>query len=81
MLSSPRASFLPVAVFLLLAIGVARYKQPACDEAWFIDPVVNYFTHGATGTTILESAGQPWSGVEKYTYWQPPFYFVALGPG
>jgi len=39
MLSYPRASFLPVAVFLLLAIGVARYKQPACDEAWFIDPL------------------------------------------
>jgi hypothetical protein len=36
---SPRASFLPVAVFLLLATGVARYKQPACDEAWFIDPL------------------------------------------
>lgn len=73
-----RAYAVLAAVFVLLSLGVAVYKQPACDEAWFLNPVVNYFTNGTTGTTILESAGQPWSGVEKYTYWQPPVYFVVL---
>jgi 4-amino-4-deoxy-L-arabinose transferase-like glycosyltransferase len=65
-----------IALFVLLTVAIALRKQPSCDEAWFFSPIYNFWTHGTTGTTIIDAAGMPWSGVEKYTYWQVPVYYV-----
>lgn len=66
-----------IVLFVLLAAGLTLRKQPDTDEGWFFSPIHNYLTNGTTGTTIMDASGQPWSGVEKYTYWQVPFWFVA----
>src|SRR5712692_1488944 len=66
-----------IVLFAALALAISLRKQPSSDEAWFFSPVYNFLKNGTTGTTIIDAAGMPWSGVEKYTYWQVPFYFVA----
>jgi len=66
-------------VMFLLGSGVVLYRLPGCDEAWFLNPVVNFFSKGTTGTDILEVAGTNFDGLQRYTFWQPPLYFVSLG--
>lgn len=66
-----------IVLFVALSLAISLRRHPNSDEAWFFNPVYNYLNHGTTGTTILDATGMPWSGVEKYTYWQVPFYFVA----
>jgi hypothetical protein len=64
-------------VFVFLTTALILRKKPWCDEGWFFDPVYNLLVHGTTGTSILQADGTPFSGIEKRTYWQVPFYFVA----
>ncbi len=74
----PRILYIALIIlFAALALAISLRKSPNSDEAWFFSPVYNFLNHGTTGTTILDATGMPWSGVEKYTYWQVPFYFVA----
>lgn len=65
--------------FLGLTAALALTRVPGCDEAWFFSPIYNFFHGQGTGTTVLESAGRPWEGLEKYTFWQVPVFFVAEG--
>jgi len=63
-------------VFLVLAIARCCTNLPWLDEGYFYDPVYNWLTKGHTGTTIVESKGFPWEGIERYQYWQPPLHLV-----
>jgi 4-amino-4-deoxy-L-arabinose transferase-like glycosyltransferase len=77
---SARPQLFYAVLFLLFAVlvsGVLLAKQPGCDEAWFFSPIYNFLTTGGTGTSILDAAGMPWSGIEKRTYWQVPVFYVA----
>ncbi|MDP8982973.1 MAG: glycosyltransferase family 39 protein [Acidobacteriota bacterium] len=64
------------ALLATLALGCVFTKAPTSDEAWFFNPVHNLLTSGVTGTSLLESRGMFWQGIETRTYWQPPVYFA-----
>jgi len=63
-------------VFLVLAIARCCTNLPWLDEGYLYDPVYTWLTKGHAGTTIVESKGFPYEGIERYFYWQPPLYPV-----
>ncbi|MBV8898000.1 MAG: hypothetical protein JO051_15915 [Acidobacteriaceae bacterium] len=67
-------------VFLVLAIGCCLTRRPWWDEGLFADVALNFRNHGHLGSTALDDSGYLLlPEVHHYTYWQFPFYFVALG--
>ena len=62
--------------FLALALGRCWANLPWCDEGWFFDPAYNWLTKGYSGTTVMEGAGFPWAGIERYQFWQPPLQLI-----
>ncbi|MBK5294075.1 MAG: glycosyltransferase family 39 protein [Acidobacteriia bacterium] len=84
-----RHLFLGIGVlYLLLASSAALTTAPFPNEAWFASPALNLYRHGFMGTTILESTGTWFAGIDRHTYWVPPGYFLVqavwywcFGPG
>jgi 4-amino-4-deoxy-L-arabinose transferase-like glycosyltransferase len=79
---------LAVVTYAALATARARADRPVVDEAWFGSPALNLAVHGSMHTSILESNGTFFEGLDRYTYWIMPAYPVALaawfsatGPG
>jgi hypothetical protein len=55
-------------------------RQPWWDEGVLIDPAINFRNFGHLGSTILDPQGfHNWPGVHQYTFWQFPFWLMALG--
>ncbi len=63
-------------VYLALALGTAATRQPWCDEAWFASPAANLLESGTMGTSFIDTHDPIHKDISKYTYWQPPLYFL-----
>jgi len=64
-------------LYFLLTTGSIFTKLPWVDEALFASPAVNLVSHGYMGTTVMETAGTRWQGIERRTYWMVPLHFLA----
>jgi len=80
---------LPLAAVLVCLFAclplLTKYPAPGSDEPGFVDPAITLLNEGYLGTTLYEGLVPT---MNRYIYWQPPFYFVALagwfwifGPG
>jgi hypothetical protein len=67
-----------VLIYLVLAGGRALHDRPDVDEAWFASPALNLLRHGSMFTSIIETRGTAFEGMERYTYWILPVYPVVL---
>ena len=66
--------------FLVLTIAESLTQSPWMDEGMFADVAFTFRNSGHLGSSVLAPYGyQELPGVHEYTYWQFPFYFVALG--
>src|SRR4030095_2681913 len=77
-----------LAIYLALTVGTALTEIPITDEGYFANPAFNLFTKGSFGTTILETFGTPFKGMERHTYWimplqplTPSIWYRAFGFG
>jgi 4-amino-4-deoxy-L-arabinose transferase-like glycosyltransferase len=68
---------LAVAGYLLLASGSVITKLPWADEGIFAGPAFNLITNGYMGTSVLETAGTAWKGLERHTYLILPMHILA----
>lgn len=81
--NTPRKSHLLIslcilATYLALTVGTALTEIPITDEGYFANPAFNLFTKGSFGTTILETFGTPFKGMERHTYWIMPLQPLTL---
>lgn len=63
--------------YLLLTSGSIFTKLPWVDEGVFASPAYNLISKGYMGTTAMETAGTPWQGIERHTYWIVPLHMLA----
>lgn len=69
-----------VAAYLALAVGTLLTKQPWCDEAWVVSPVLNIISEEQRPETPLTDffAGLPFSReISEYSYRNMPFGVLA----
>src|SRR5437764_12417043 len=66
-----------VAAYLLLTAASIRTKLPWVDEALFASPAHNLVAKGYMGTSVMETAGTRWKGIDRYTYWTVQLNFLA----
>jgi len=64
-------------LYLLLATGSVFTRLPRVDEALFASPAVNLVSQGYMGTTVIETIGTRWQGLDRHTYWTVPLHFLA----
>ena len=64
-------------LYLLLTTGSVFTRLPWVDEALFASPAYNLVSHGYMGTTVMETIGTRWQGIDRYTYWMVPLHFLA----
>ena len=67
-----------LAVFLVLAVGTALTEIPITDEGYFANPAFNLLTKGSFVTTVMETVGTPFKGIDRHTYWIMPLQPLAL---
>lgn len=67
-----------LATFLALSISTALTEIPITDEGFFANPAFNLITKGHFGTTVLETFGTPFEGMDRHTYWVMPLQPLAL---
>ena len=67
-----------LAIFLALTIGTALTEIPITDEGFFANPAFNLLTKGQFATTVLETFGTPFKGMERHTYWIMPLQPLTL---
>jgi len=67
-----------LAIFLVLAVATALTERPGTDEAYFANPAFNLLTRGRMTTTVLETYGTPFKGMDQHTYWIMPLQPVML---
>src|SRR5436305_5190042 len=63
--------------YLLLTAASIRTKLPWVDEALFASPAHNLVAKGYMGTSVMETAGTRWKGIDRHTYWTVPLHFLA----
>src|SRR5437868_12123375 len=63
--------------YLLLTAASIRTKLPWVDEALFASPAHNLIANGYMGTSVMETAGTRWQGIDRRTYWTVPLHFLA----
>ncbi len=64
-----------VGVYLATAlIMLSHYPPLGVDEGWFGNPAYNLAVHGFLGTTLARG----FFGIERHTYWMPPFHLLLL---
>jgi hypothetical protein len=63
--------------YLLLTAASIRTRLPWVDEALFASPAYNLVAKGYMGTSVMETAGTRWKGIDRYTYWTVPLHFLA----
>ena len=67
-----------LAIFLALTIGTALTEIPGTDEGYFANPAFNLLTKGTFSTTVMETFGTPFKGMDRHTYWIMPLQPLAL---
>ena len=67
-----------LAIYLALTIGTALTEIPITDEGYFANPAFNLMTKGSFATTMLETIGTPFEGIDRHTYWIMPLEPLAL---
>lgn len=65
-------------VYASLSVATALTQIPGTDEGFFANPAFNLLTKGSFGTTVLETFGTPFKGMEHHTYWIMPLQPLAL---
>jgi 4-amino-4-deoxy-L-arabinose transferase-like glycosyltransferase len=63
--------------YFLLATGSIFTRLPWVDEGIFASPAYNLVSKGYMGTAAMETAGTPWQGIERHTYWIVPLHLLA----
>ena len=63
--------------YLLLTIGSIFTRLPWVDEGIFASSAYNLVFKGYMGTSAMETAGTPWQGIERHTYWTVPLHILA----
>ena len=80
--NSPKSYFVIglgiLAIYLALTVGTALTQIPGTDEGFFANPAFNLLTKGVFATTVLETYGTPFKGMERHTYWIMPLQPLAL---
>jgi len=71
-------AFAMLAIFLVLSIATALTERPGTDEGYFANPAFNLLTKGSMTTTVLETYGTPFKGMDQHTYWIMPLQPLAL---
>jgi 4-amino-4-deoxy-L-arabinose transferase-like glycosyltransferase len=67
-----------LAIFLALTIGTALTEIPITDEGYFANPAFNLLTKGSFITTVMETVGTPFKGMDRHTYWIMPLQPLTL---
>jgi hypothetical protein len=67
-----------LAIYLALSVGTALTAIPGTDEGWFANPAFNLFTRGKFATTVMETFGTPFQGMDQHTYWIMPLQPLTL---
>jgi hypothetical protein len=65
-------------IYLALSIGTSLTAIPGTDEGFFANPAFNLLTKGRFATTVLETFGTPFKGMESHTYWIMPLQPLTL---
>lgn len=64
--------------YLTLSVGTALTERPGVDEGYFANPAFNLVTKGSLSTTVLETSGTAFAGMDRRTYWIMPLHPLAL---
>jgi 4-amino-4-deoxy-L-arabinose transferase-like glycosyltransferase len=67
-----------VAIYLLLSVATALTTRPGTDEGYFANPAFSLLTKGSMTTTVLETFGTPFEGMDRHTYWILPLQPITL---
>src|ERR1019366_180867 len=71
-----------IAIYLSIALLLARTKAPWCDEGWFANPAYNLAFHRYMGSNVVEPSGfilnTYMRGIQQRTYYQIPTHLVML---
>ena len=82
MINPPRShvliSLCILMIFLALSVGTALTQIPGTDEGYFANPAFNLLTKGSFVTTVMETAGTPFIGMDRHTYWIMPLQPLTL---
>ena len=82
MINAPKShvviSLCILAIYLALAIGTALTQIPGTDEGYFANAAFNLLTKGSFATTVMETFGTPFKGIERHTYWIMPLQPLTL---
>ena len=66
------------ATYLALSVATALTQLPGTDEGFFANPAFNLLTKGKFATTVLETFGTPFEGMQSHTYWIMPLQPLTL---
>lgn len=64
--------------YSVLTVATALTQSPGIDEGYFANPAFNLVTKGSFSTTVLETFGTPFKGMDRHTYWIMPLHPLAL---
>ena len=82
MINTPRShvliSLCIFTIYLALSVGTALTQIPGTDEGYFANPAFNLLTKGSFTTTVMETFGTPFKGMERHTYWIMPLQPLTL---
>ena len=67
-----------LAIYLALSVGTVLTAIPGTDEGWFANPAFNLFTRGKFATSVMETFGTPFQGMDQHTYWIMPLQPLTL---
>jgi 4-amino-4-deoxy-L-arabinose transferase-like glycosyltransferase len=67
---------LAVALSLILCAYSAYHRTPWSDEGWFSSASYNLAKRGFMGTTVMETAGTPFTRIDQRTYWVMPLFLL-----
>ncbi|MCJ7473267.1 MAG: glycosyltransferase family 39 protein, partial [Actinobacteria bacterium] len=68
---------IPILILIVLTIGLIYTRAPWSDESWLASSAVNLIRNGFMGNTNIIADGTWLEGINQYTFWQPPLYFLA----
>jgi 4-amino-4-deoxy-L-arabinose transferase-like glycosyltransferase len=67
-----------LAIYIGLSVATALTQIPGTDEGFFANPAFNLLTKGSFTTTVLETVGTQFKGMDRHTYWIMPLQPLAL---
>lgn len=67
-----------LAIYLALSVGTSLTQIPGTDEGYFANPAFNLLTKGTFSTTVMETVGTPFKGMDRHTYWIMPLHPLSL---